>query len=137
MNMVATSPVITSICLTFKKCLNNILVKTLYYFDIFSQVENEYGSYFTCDHQYMSHLQEVFEQHLGKDVILFTTDGANDKMLECGSLPSLFTTVDFGPGKNKNLQFHYDILTDSQDLIVNSLLLLLHNALYLSYENFV
>ena len=86
----------------------------------------------------MSHLQEVFEQHLGKDVILFTTDGANDKMLECGSLPSLFTTVDFGPGKNKNLQlFHYDILTDSQDLIVNSLLLLLHNSLYLSYENLV
>ncbi|PFX14389.1 Beta-galactosidase, partial [Stylophora pistillata] len=59
-------------------------------------VENEYGSYFTCDHQYMTHLQEVFEQHLGKDVILFTNDGANDKMLECGSLPTLFTTVDFG-----------------------------------------
>ena len=34
-------------------------------FDIFLKVENEYGSYFTCDHQYMSHLQEVFEQHLG------------------------------------------------------------------------
>ena len=40
-------------------------------FNIFSKVENEYGSYFTCDHQYMSHLQEVIEQHLGKDVILF------------------------------------------------------------------
>ena len=66
---------------------------------VFFQVENEYGSYFTCDHQYMSHLQDVFEQHLGKDVILFTTDGFNDRMLECGSLPSLFTTVDFGPGK--------------------------------------
>lgn len=69
------------------------------------QVENEYGSYFTCDHQYMSHLQEVFEQHLGKDVILFTTDGANDKMLECGSLPSLFTTVDFGPGVDPAVPF--------------------------------
>lgn len=63
------------------------------------QVENEYGSYFTCDHQYMSHLQDLFEQHLGKDVILFTTDGFNDRMLECGSLPSLFTTVDFGAGE--------------------------------------
>ena len=40
-------------------------------FNIFSKVESEYGSYFTCDHQYMSHLQEVIEQHLGKDVILF------------------------------------------------------------------
>ena len=63
------------------------------------QVENEYGSYFTCDHQYLSHLQDVFEQHLGKDVILFTTDGFNEKMFECGTLPSLFTTVDFGAGE--------------------------------------
>lgn len=47
----------------------------------------------------MSHLQDVFEQHLGKDVILFTTDGFNDRMLECGSLPTLFTTVDFGAGE--------------------------------------
>ncbi|XP_074624480.1 beta-galactosidase-like [Acropora palmata] len=62
------------------------------------QVENEYGSYFTCDHQYMSHLQALFEKYLGQDVILFTVDGYSDKMLECGSLPSLFTTVDFGPG---------------------------------------
>ena len=66
---------------------------------ILFQLENEYGSYFTCDHQYMSHLQDLFEQHLGKDVILFTTDGFSDTMLECGSLPSLFTTVDFGAGK--------------------------------------
>lgn len=62
------------------------------------QVENEYGSYFTCDHQYMSHLQALFEKCLGQDVILFTVDGYSDKMLECGSLPSLFTTVDFGTG---------------------------------------
>lgn len=69
------------------------------------QLENEYGSYFTCDHQYMSHLQDVFEQHLGKDVILFTTDGFNDRMLECGSLPSLFTTVDFGAGIDPSVAF--------------------------------
>lgn len=62
------------------------------------KVENEYGSYFTCDHQYMSHLQALFEKYLGQDVILSTVDGYSDKMLECGSLPSLFTTVDFGPG---------------------------------------
>ncbi|XP_068739243.1 beta-galactosidase-like [Montipora capricornis] len=65
------------------------------------QVENEYGSYFTCDHQYMSHLQATFEKHLGKDVILFTTDGGfSEKLLECGSLPSLFTTIDFGAGSD-------------------------------------
>ena len=51
----------------------------------------------------MAHLQAVFEEHLGKDVILFTTDGFNDRMLECGSLPTLFTTVDFGAGELNNL----------------------------------
>lgn len=68
-------------------------------------MENEYGSYFTCDHQYMGHLQAVFEHFLGKDVILFTTDGYSEHMLECGSLPSLFTTVDFGLGKGCRVQF--------------------------------
>lgn len=80
--------------MVFKKRKKNIVC-----WFCFCQIENEYGSYFTCDHQYMAHLQAVFEQHLGKDVILFTTDGFNDKMLECGSLPTLFTTVDFGAGE--------------------------------------
>lgn len=66
------------------------------------QVENEYGSYYTCDHQYMSHLQATFEQHLGKDVILFTTDGWTDpRMLQCGTLSTLFASVDFASGKLK------------------------------------
>ena len=47
----------------------------------------------------MAHLQATFEEHLGKDVILFTTDGHGSKNIECGSLPTLFTTVDFGAGK--------------------------------------
>lgn len=71
------------------------------------QVENEYGSYYTCDHQYMSHLQATFEQHLGKDVILFTTDGYSDRMLECGTLPTLFTTIDFGAGKGNYLSISF------------------------------
>ena len=72
---------------------------TIYLF-INIQVENEYGSYYTCDHDYMSHLQATFEQYLGKDVILFTTDGWSDpRMLDCGTLPTLFSTVDFKSGK--------------------------------------
>ena len=47
----------------------------------------------------MKLLKALFEEHLGKDVILFTTDGYNDRMLQCGSLPDLYTTVDFGIGK--------------------------------------
>ena len=52
-----------------------------------------------CDHQYMAHLQATFEEHLGKDVILFTTDARSSSKIECGSLPTLFTTVDFESGK--------------------------------------
>ena len=47
----------------------------------------------------MEYLQILFEENLGKDVILFTVDGDSEHELSCGSLPSLYTTVDFGPGK--------------------------------------
>jgi len=69
------------------------------------QVENEYGNYFMCDHQYMAHLQATFEEHLGKDVILFTTDARSSSKIECGSLPTLFTTVDFESGIDPAVAF--------------------------------
>lgn len=62
------------------------------------QVENEYGSYFACDYNYMRHLASLFRSHLGEDVVLFTTDGAGVGYLKCGSLQGLYATVDFGPG---------------------------------------
>ena len=54
----------------------------------------------------MTHLQTLFEQYLGKDVILYTTDGSSDRMINCGSLPTLFTTVDFGAGKESKAELH-------------------------------
>lgn len=63
-----------------------------------SQVENEYGSYFACDFDYLRFLQKRFHHHLGDDVVLFTTDGAHETFLQCGALQGLYTTVDFGPG---------------------------------------
>ena len=61
------------------------------------QVENEYGSYYACDRNYLQHLNSVFRQYLGPNVVLFTTDGAGDNYLKCGTLvPSLYATVDFG-----------------------------------------
>ncbi|XP_078656008.1 beta-galactosidase-like isoform X1 [Branchiostoma floridae x Branchiostoma belcheri] len=62
------------------------------------QVENEYGSFYTCDYDYLRHLRELFIQHLGPDVVLFTTDGWWDGVLKCGTIDGLYTTVDFGPG---------------------------------------
>lgn len=63
------------------------------------QVENEYGSYFSCDFDYLRFLQKRFRSHLGNDVILFTTDGSNEKLVQCGTLQGLYATVDFGPGQ--------------------------------------
>lgn len=63
------------------------------------QVENEYGSYFACDYNYMRHLTQMFRSHLGDQVVLFTTDGAGLDYLKCGSLQGLYATVDFGPGE--------------------------------------
>ncbi|XP_065667292.1 beta-galactosidase isoform X2 [Hydra vulgaris] len=60
------------------------------------QVENEYGNYYACDHEYMKELKNLFQLHLGNDVVLFTTDGYTDDYLKCGTIPSLFTTIDFG-----------------------------------------
>ncbi|KAI5606634.1 beta-galactosidase-1-like protein precursor [Silurus asotus] len=64
------------------------------------QVENEYGSYFACDHNYMRALRLLFRNFLGDDVVLFTTDGNTDKELVCGSLQGLYTTIDFGTDTN-------------------------------------
>lgn len=64
-----------------------------------SQVENEYGSYFACDYNYLRHLTKLFRSHLGDKVVLFTTDGAGTGYLKCGSIQGLYATVDFGPGK--------------------------------------
>lgn len=62
------------------------------------QVENEYGSYYACDYNYMRHLRTLFRFLLGEDTILFTTDGNTDKEMTCGSLEGLYATVDFGTG---------------------------------------
>ncbi|KAJ0051022.1 hypothetical protein NL108_012185, partial [Boleophthalmus pectinirostris] len=63
------------------------------------QVENEYGSYFACDYNYLRNLTQLFRKHLGDEVVLFTTDGGSAFFLKCGSIQGLYATVDFGPGK--------------------------------------
>ena len=60
------------------------------------QVENEYGYYFACDHSYLRFLEQLFREYLGNDVILFTVDGDSESLLNCGTIPSLYATVDFG-----------------------------------------
>ncbi|CAH1790381.1 unnamed protein product [Owenia fusiformis] len=66
------------------------------------QVENEYGSYFACDYDYLRHLRLQFINYLGTEALLFTTDGAGENYLKCGTLEGLYSTVDFGPGDAVN-----------------------------------
>ena len=82
------------------------------------QVENEYGNYYACDHQYMQELKEIYDKYLGKDsVILFTTDGYG---FGCGSLPSLYTTIDFGISTKAEEEFKKQRKFQPHGPLVNS-----------------
>lgn len=58
------------------------------------QVENEYGS-FGNDLEYLEYLKKGMEDR-GIDVLLFTSDGPTDVMLQGGTLPGVLKTVNFG-----------------------------------------
>ncbi|WP_442604352.1 glycoside hydrolase family 35 protein [Paenibacillus sp. KN14-4R] len=58
------------------------------------QIENEYGSYGN-DIKYLNHLKESMIQR-GIDVLLFTSDGPEDFMLQGGMVPDVLETVNFG-----------------------------------------
>ncbi|XP_015234044.1 PREDICTED: beta-galactosidase-1-like protein [Cyprinodon variegatus] len=84
------------------------------------QVENEYGSYFACDYNYMRHLRTLFRLFLGEDVVLFTTDGNTDKEMTCGTLDGLYATVDFGTDTNITVAFNRQRRFEPQGPLVNS-----------------
>ncbi|XP_069862600.1 beta-galactosidase [Dipodomys merriami] len=84
------------------------------------QVENEYGSYFACDYDYLRFLQNRFLYYLGKDVLLFTTDGANENYLHCGTLQGLYATVDFGADSNVTEAFLFQRNVEPQGPLINS-----------------
>uniref|UniRef100_A0A670JUC4 Galactosidase beta 1 like n=1 Tax=Podarcis muralis TaxID=64176 RepID=A0A670JUC4_PODMU len=84
------------------------------------QVENEYGSYYACDYNYMRHLLGVFRASLGEEVVLFTTDGTSASELKCGTLQGLYATVDFGPEENVTEAFMLQRLYEPKGPLVNS-----------------
>nr|XP_034310758.1 beta-galactosidase isoform X2 [Crassostrea gigas] len=69
------------------------------------QIENEYGSFYTCDHDYMAHLRDKAREHLGPRALLYTTDGSGDGFLKCGTVPGAYVTVDFGNSFNPQKSF--------------------------------
>ncbi|GMQ62248.1 glycoside hydrolase family 35 protein [Vallitalea maricola] len=58
------------------------------------QIENEYGSYGN-DKKYLNYLRESLINR-GIDVMLFTSDGPTDIMLQGGTLPEIYKTANFG-----------------------------------------
>lgn len=58
------------------------------------QIENEYGSYGN-DKNYLTYLRDGLVNR-GVDVLLFTSDGPEDGMLQGGTLPGTLATVNFG-----------------------------------------
>ncbi|WP_257349010.1 glycoside hydrolase family 35 protein [Pseudalkalibacillus decolorationis] len=58
------------------------------------QIENEYGSYGT-DQNYLKHLRDVMIDN-GMDVLLFTSDGPIDFMLQGGTIDGTLATVNLG-----------------------------------------
>ena len=57
------------------------------------QVENEYGSY-GSDKKYLEHVRDGLKKR-GVDVLLFTSDGATDHMLQGGTIKDTLITVNF------------------------------------------
>lgn len=58
------------------------------------QVENEYGSY-GDDKKYLGYIRDGLKKRTGGE-LLFTSDGPEDDMLRCGTLPDVFKTANFG-----------------------------------------
>ncbi|MEG0774191.1 beta-galactosidase [Clostridium sp.] len=58
------------------------------------QIENEYGSYGN-DKDYLNYIKDGLIKR-GIDVLLFTSDGPGDLMLQGGTLPAIYKTANFG-----------------------------------------
>lgn len=54
---------------------------------ILIQVENEYGFYHACDHEYNLWLRDLFRKHVQEKAVLFTTDSPFEWVMKCGKIP--------------------------------------------------
>ncbi|MBM7600022.1 beta-galactosidase [Virgibacillus halotolerans] len=72
------------------------------------QIENEYGSYGNDKH-YLNYIKEAMLNR-GMDVLLFTSDGPTDLMLQGGTVENVLATVNFGSKPEESfakLQEHF------------------------------
>ncbi|XP_058467992.1 beta-galactosidase-like isoform X2 [Malaya genurostris] len=79
---------------------------------IMVQVENEYGSYFACDHKYMKWLRDETERYVMKHAVLFTNNGPG--YISCGCVDGVLNTLDFGPGTVEEINGYWKDLRQIQ-----------------------
>lgn len=60
-------------------------------------MENEYGSYYACDLDYKLWLRDLFKSYVKNKALLFTIDACIQSYFDCGPIPEVYATVDFGP----------------------------------------
>jgi len=73
---------------------------------IMVQVENEYGSYYACDLNYKLWLRDLFKGYVENKALLYTIDTCQQKSFDCGSIPEVYATVDFGISVNASKCFN-------------------------------
>ncbi|XP_055616989.1 beta-galactosidase-1-like protein [Toxorhynchites rutilus septentrionalis] len=79
---------------------------------IMVQVENEYGSFFACDHKYMTWLRDETERYVRGQAVLFTNNGPG--LAECGGVDGVLNTLDFGPGTTEEINDYWNELRKHQ-----------------------
>jgi len=94
---------------------------------IMVQIENEYGSFATqnggqTDTEYLVQLRDLATKHMGKSVLLYSTDGggSSPENIRKSKIPGVYSTVDFGATENFTLAFHNQRLFEPTGPLVNS-----------------
>ncbi|XP_055616988.1 beta-galactosidase-like [Toxorhynchites rutilus septentrionalis] len=75
---------------------------------IMVQIENEYGAFEKCDKPYLNFLKQETEKYTNGKAVLFTVDRPYGNEIECGQIPGVLITTDFGLMSDEEVDAHKD-----------------------------
>ncbi|XP_052865419.1 beta-galactosidase-like [Anopheles cruzii] len=79
---------------------------------IMVQVENEYGSFFACDHKYLNWLRDETDRYVNGNAVLFTNNGPG--LEQCGAIEHVLSSLDFGAGTEEEINGYWAQLRKTQ-----------------------
>lgn len=79
---------------------------------IMVQIENEYGWFDACDRFYTTWLKNETEIYVKNKAVLYTCDPSS--LLSCGKIDGVFTTIDFGPSSDEEIDNNWKTLRQYQ-----------------------